>query len=272
MPLKDSSILVLGLDASTSAVARLFLLSGFAVALLQPEAPRTLCRKMDFSDSWHEGSASLDGVEARRATSNAVFLSGLRSRAFIPLLTNPLAEVVERWPWDALVDGRLPEERRYEKIKGRADLTIALGGPAVAGEDYDLVIDVDGPDPGAVIRSGPARAPSSGSDVAKFARVVASKAGVFEAIANIGDLIDEGAVLGMIGDAIVSAPAPGRLRGLRRAGSFVVGSDLVAEIRRDPKAAFSGCERNVLAISRAVLFAVEMELAGIKPISLDDIF
>ncbi len=272
MPLNDSSILVLGLDATASVVARLFLLSGFAVALLQPEAPRTLRRKMDFSDAWHEGAASLEGVEARRATSSAVLLSGLRNRAFIPLLTKPLAEVAERWPWDALIDVRPAEERRYEKIKGRADLTIALGAPAIAGEDYDLVIEMDGPDPGAVIRSGLARTPSSSRDVAKFMQVMASRAGIFEMIADIGDVVDAGVVLGRIGDTIVSARGPGRVRGLQRAGNFVVANEEVAEIARDPTAVVSGCDRNSLAIARAVLFAVEMELGGIKPISLGDLF
>jgi xanthine dehydrogenase accessory factor len=269
---KDSSILVLGVGAAASAIARMFLLSGFAVALHQTEAPRALCRKMDFSDAWHEGEAMLDGVEARRATSSAMFLAGLRNRAFIPLLTNPLAEVLERWPWEALIDVRPAEERRYEKIRGRADLTIALGGPAVAGEDYDLVIEVDGPDPGAVIRNGPARASSNNWKAGRFMHVMASKAGIFEGLAQIGGLLDDGTPLGRVGDVLFSAPAPGRLRGLYRTGSFVVANEIVAEIAHDPSAVVSGCDRAVLSIARAVLFAVEMELSGIKPISPGDFF
>jgi xanthine dehydrogenase accessory factor len=40
------------------------------------------------------------------------FLIGLGNRMFIPVLTHPLAEVVERWPWDVIVDARAPGERR----------------------------------------------------------------------------------------------------------------------------------------------------------------
>ena len=203
---------------------------------------------------------------------SAVFLAGLRNRAFIPLLARPLAEVVERWPWDALIDVRPAEERRYEKITGRADLTVALGAPAVAGEGYDLVIEMDGPDPGAVIRSGPARLASRDRNAETFARVTAPKAGLFDAIAEIGDSVEAGAALGRIGDAMVIAPEAGRLRGLHRDANFVVANDPIAEIARDPRAVVSGCDRNSLAIARATLFAVEMELAGIKPISLGDLF
>ncbi len=270
--MKDASVLVHGLDPTASAVARLLLLSGFAVALHQSDPPTSLSRKMDFSDTWHEGVRRLDGVEARRVNNSADFLSGLRSRMFIPLLTQPMADVVARWPWDATIDVRSQDERRREKISRDAGLTIALGAPAVAGVDCDLIIDAYGPDPGAVIRSGPASPGRRGQGADRMARAAATKAGVFTTTLIIGEIVESGAPLGDVGGMMVRAPASGRIRGLQRSGRAVFPREVVAEIARDTLASVSGCDRANQAIARAVVFAVEMELSGVTPLSFDDLF
>jgi xanthine dehydrogenase accessory factor len=156
----QTCVLVFGIDETASAVARMLLLSGYSVAIHQPAPPTTLRRKMAFADAWCDGASMLDGVQACRADLSSDFLIGLGNRMFIPVLTYPLAEVVERWPWDVIVDAQAPGERRRERIKSYAELTIALGPGPVAGADCDLVIETFGPDVGAIIRSGAARTPS----------------------------------------------------------------------------------------------------------------
>ena len=126
-------VLVFGIDETASAVARMLLLSGYSVAIHQPAPPTTLRRKMAFADAWYDGAAMLDGVQARRADLSSDFLIGLGNRMFIPVLTHPLAEVVERWPWDVIIDAQPPRERRRERIKSYAELTIALGPGLIAG-------------------------------------------------------------------------------------------------------------------------------------------
>src|SRR5208337_2913547 len=156
----QACILVFGIDETASAVARMLLLSGYAVAIHQPAPPTLLRRKMAFADAWYDGASMLDGVQARRADLSSDFLIGLSNRMYIPVLTHPLAEVVERWPWDVIIDAQTPGERLRAPIKSHAEMTIALGPGPIAGVDCDLVIETFGPDPGATLRSGAARSPS----------------------------------------------------------------------------------------------------------------
>jgi len=89
----QACILVFGIDETASAVARMLLLSGYAVAIHQPAPPTLLCRKMAFADAWYDGASMLDGVQARRADLSSDFLIGLSNRMYIPVLTHPLAKL-----------------------------------------------------------------------------------------------------------------------------------------------------------------------------------
>ena len=157
----QACILVFGIDETASAVARMLLLSGYAVAIHQPAPPTLLRRKMAFADAWYDGASMLDGVQARRADLSSDFLMvALSNRMYIPVLTHPLAEVVQRWPWDVIIDAQTPGERLRAPIKSHAEMTIALGPGPIAGIDCNIVIETFGPDPGATLRSGAAPCPS----------------------------------------------------------------------------------------------------------------
>lgn len=151
-------VLVYGLDETASAVARMLLLAGHAVAMHELSPPAVLRRKMAFSDAWYDGAAALDSVEARRADRDADLLMGFRGGAYIPVLTHPLIDVVGRWPWDVIVDARQDPEAKDKRRRSDAGLTIVLGPGATAGSDCDLVIETAGADPGAIVRNGRAKA------------------------------------------------------------------------------------------------------------------
>ena len=138
---EETCILVCGIGETASAVARRLFAEDRAVAIHQATPPRTLRRKMAFSDAWFDGAASLDGVEARRADLSSEFLLGLRARQLIPVLTQRFSDVVERWPWDVIVTARGEDDPPGEYLADLADLTIGLGGGFVAGKDCDIVIE-----------------------------------------------------------------------------------------------------------------------------------
>jgi len=140
---------------------------------------------------------------------------------YIPVLTHPLAEVVERWPWDVIIDAQTPGERLRAPIKSHAEMTIALGPGPIAGVDCDLVIETFGPDPGATLRSGAARSPSRHErdkmlDDAHPA--VSLETGIFTTGRIIGETVAEHEPLGTIGAIPVVSPVAGRIRGLQRSG------------------------------------------------------
>ncbi|QBR70349.1 hypothetical protein CU048_02605 [Beijerinckiaceae bacterium] len=268
----QACILIFGIDETASAVARMLLLSGYAVAIHQPTPPTQLRRKMTFVDAWYDDASMLDGVQARRADLSSDFLIGLGNRMFIPILTHPLGEVVERWPWDVIIDAQTPGERRFERIKSHAELTIALGPGPIAGLDCDLVIETFGPDVGAIVRSGRAgsNAPTERDKIPNDAHSsIASETGIFTTGKIIGETVSVEEPLGFIGSTPVTSPVAGRILGLQRNGRAVVAGTAVAEIATKANTQVSGSGKTDQLIARGVVFAIEMELAGWTPVSLD---
>jgi xanthine dehydrogenase accessory factor len=268
-PMTDqTSVLVCGINETASAVARMLLLSGYAVAMHQPTPPTTLRRKMSFADAWHDGASMLDGVQARRADLSSDFLIGLRNRMFIPVLIQTFGNV-ERWAWDVIVDAKTPRERR-EPIELHAGLTIALGPGPVAGVDCDLVIEVFGPNAGAIIRSGAARLAREKNAVRDGTQhAVAPETGIFRTGRITGEVLAADEPLGLIGATPVHSPVAGRIRGLQRDGRSVSAGEAVADIVTSSSAQVSGIERIDQMIARGVVFAIETELNGLAPVSLD---
>jgi xanthine dehydrogenase accessory factor len=250
-------VIVCGVNELASAVARRLRLADFAVAMHEACPPRVLRRKMAFSDAWYDGAAALDGVEARRADSNADFIAGLRSGSFIPLLSHPLQDVVGRWPWDVVVDVRGDAGPR--QLSGTAELTVAVGRGAVAGRDCDLVIETAGPDPGAVLREGSAHGGIE-LDVRAAELVRVPVGGVFRARRMIGERVPAGAMLGAIDVTPVTVARAGRIRGLQRSPWSVKPGEAVAELIADDGGPVSGSARLHREIARAVAFAIDVEL------------
>lgn len=261
------SVLVCGIDELASAVARTLLLAGHAVALHQAGPPGVLRRKMSFCDAWFEGVATLGGVEARRVTRDADLLAGLRGGMFIPLLTLPRLAEVGRWPWDAVVDARGGGPGDAADRTGLdAELCLVLGPGGSAGVDCDLVMEVGGIDPGALVRAGAARAGPRG--FAAYDRpVVAPVGGVFSSLRTIGEAVRAGEMIGLVGTALVSAPCDGRLRGLLRPGCTVAAGAPVAEVVAAPQVQVSGVDRGDAMIARAVDFTLTLESEGLDPLA-----
>jgi xanthine dehydrogenase accessory factor len=268
----ELSVLVFGIDELASAIAHKLHLDGHAVALHQAPAPTTIRRRMAFSDGWHDGSVTLDGVEARRCDQSKPFLAGLSSGQFIPILADPLEDAMARWPWDIVVDAR-PADGGRERIKDLAELTIGVGAGFVAGETCHFVIDTRGRDPGAILRHGSMAKPSPKRDdpFADACLVVNEEAGPFHVSRFIGESVSRGDILGFAGTRALEAPIAGRLRGLARDGAQLESGCAAADIATSPRAEVVGmCLRDRL-VARSVAFVIEMERGGWEPVSLESL-
>lgn len=265
----DISILVCGIGEMASSIARRLFAEGYAVAIHQETPPRTLWRSMAFADAWFDGRAELDGFEARCVEKKMEFLYGLRGRSFIPVLRRPFADVVEMWSWDVVV-AAADSSLKPQLLKNQADITIGLGPAFTAGDDCDMVMEVDGPNPGEIIKSGraPERRPRGmTADFADGCPVLTPVAGRFGSAAIIGTAVEAGALLGFIGDMPVPAPVAGKLRGLVRPGVDVAAGATIAEIAAVPHC-LRAVKRNQL-VARSVAFAIEMEIGGWTPVPFE---
>jgi xanthine dehydrogenase accessory factor len=265
----DTSVLVCGIGEIASAVARRLFAEGYAVAIHQQTPPRTLWRGMAFADAWFDGGARMDGFEARCVEKKMEFLYGLRGRSFIPVLRRPFADVVDMWSWDIVVAA--PDSGLKPRLlKSQADITIGLGPAFTAGHDCDMVLEIDGPNPGAIIKSGraPERRPLGADvDFADGCPVITAMTGRFTSVAIIGEAVESGELLGFVGSVLVPAPLAGKLRGLLRPGIDVAAGATVAEIA-PVSHSLRAVRRNQL-IARSVSFAIEMEIGGWTPVPFE---
>jgi xanthine dehydrogenase accessory factor len=265
----DTSILVCGIGEIGSAIARRLFAEGYAVALHQETPPRTLWRGMSFANAWFDGGAELDGFEARCVEKKMEFLYGLRGRGFIPVLRRPFAEAVDMWSWD-VVAATQDSGLKPRLLKNQADTTIGLGPAFVAGDDCDMVVEIDGLNPGEIIGSGraPERRPRGIEvDFADGCPVITPVAGRFSSVAMIGAAVTEGELLGFVGGMPVLAPLAGKLRGLVRPGIDVAAGAAVAEIA-PVSHSLRAIKRHQL-IARSVSFAIEMEISGWTPVPFE---
>ncbi len=220
---------------------------------------------MTFSDAWYDGAACLDSVEARRIDVSSEFLLGLRTRSFIPLLRGRFSDVLERWPWDVIVAVQEEREPRPSSLSNLTELGIGLGSGFTAGVDCDLVVDVEGIDPGAIIRQGDIRRAGRNVEDARaleFYEVSAVKNGLFFPNVAIGDVVDRDAVLGFVGDAAIASPIGGRIKGVARHGLATLEGAPIVEIARSKSAQVSGVSPKSQLVSRGAAFAIEMDSEG----------
>ncbi len=269
MTTHEKTVLVCGIGERASAVTRRLASEGYAVAIHQESPPKTLRRRMSFSDAWFDVQASLDGFTARRADTSSEFLLGLQSRRFIPVLTQRFSDVAGRWPWNVIVATAEEEEPPLGPLLDLAELTIGIGADFVAGRDCHLVIQTEGPDPGAIIRHGTtSRFPETSREETR--KVLADFSGVFRANQTIGSAVEAGDTLGFINSFPIAAPIAGRIKGMARKGLAVRAGAPLAELCASGGGRVAGVDDRSSLISRGVAFAIEAELEGWAPLSFEN--
>lgn len=228
-----------------------------------PPHPR---RGMAFTDAHFDGSCTLEGVFAKRATGVDRLGKMLACGGALPVSDAPFEEVLAAVSPEVLVDARMHKHETPEPLRGLAPLAIGLGPGFVAGENADIVIETAwGESLGEVIRSGAARAysgePRAIGGHGRERYVYAPAEGVVRTARAIGDRVREGDTVATVGDSPVRAPLGGILRGLTHDGAFVRPGAKIVEVdpRGDPAAAFGVGERP-RRIASGVVAAAEAQL------------
>jgi xanthine dehydrogenase accessory factor len=243
-------VLVRGVGDVGSAVAAVLFRAGYRVALHDEPAPATPRRGMAFTDAVFDGTATLDGLIARRVESPAELRHALNMGKALPVSVRPFSEILHATDWQAVIDARMRKRAVPEGQRGIAPLTIGLGPNFVAGDNVDLAIETSwGDNLGAVIEAGSTLPlageprPIGGIGRARF--VYAPIAGRFDTSARIGDRVGENAVLASIAGVALHAPIAGVLRGLTRDGVAVAARTKMIEVdpRGDSAGAFGLGER-----------------------------
>ncbi|MCX7919887.1 MAG: selenium-dependent molybdenum cofactor biosynthesis protein YqeB [bacterium] len=241
-----------GGDIGTGVAHRLFQ-AGFPVIVIDLPQPTAVRRTVSFCEAIYQGEIEVEHVIARLFPSKhrcGVFANKLKNNSsvelltlityleqheFVPVIIDPdasgkivtqiIAILREKYTRIVLIDAILAKRNLGTK-RSDANLVIGLGPGFIAGIDTHCVIETKrGPNLGKIITTGTTEpntgipAPILGITEQRVIR--APTYGMFSAQAQIGQLVQQGDILGNINGVNVYAPISGLLRGLIHSGLIV---------------------------------------------------
>ena len=261
MPNHSSLILVRGGGDLASGVILRLHRSGLEVVVCELPRPLAVRRTVSFAEAVYEGAHTVEGVTARLTQPDrcpAVLEAGE-----IPVIVDPEAEILSRFPFLVVVDARLIK-KTIEPLPVKVPFHIGLGPGFHAGEDCDAIIETRRSHTlGRVYWHGSAQA-DSGQPEGDPRRVLrASADGIFVGHKRICEPCEPGALIGQIESEVddqesqIIAPLGGVLRGLIRDGIRVTKGLKIGDI--DPRGDASACllvSDKAFAIGGGVLEAI----------------
>ena len=233
---KDDIIIVRGGgDIASGAIQKLYR-SGFKVLVLETETPSAIRRKVAFCEAVYEKKIEIEGIKAR-LVANDEEIQDCWNSDILPVMIDSRGKVIERLKPLAVVDGILAKQNFGTK-RSMAPITVALGPGFSAPEDVDIVIEtMRGHNLGRIIEEGRASENTGVPGViAGFGieRVIYSDySGVITNIEKIGNVVEKGDIIAVVGNNEIYASISGVLRGIIRDGYKVKKGLKIADI--DPR-------------------------------------
>lgn len=224
-----------GGDIASGAIQKLYR-SGFKVLVSETETPSAIRRKVAFCEAVYEKEIEIEGIKAR-LVANDEEIQDCWDSDIVPVMVDSRGKVIERLKPLAVVDGILAKQNFGTK-RSMAPITIALGPGFSAPEDVDIVIEtMRGHNLGRIIEEGRASENTGVPGIiAGFGieRVIYSDySGIITNIEKIGNVVEKGDIIAIVGDNKIYASISGVLRGIIRDGYKVKKGLKIADI--DPR-------------------------------------
>jgi xanthine dehydrogenase accessory factor len=232
--------------------------AGFRIVMTELSQPTAIRRSVAFCEAVFDGRQTVEGVTARLC--DPADLDGVLGEGCIAVVVDPRSAIRAQAAPLVAVDAILAK-RNLGTTRDFAPIVIGCGPGFQAGDDVDAVIEtMRGHELGRVILSGRAQEDTGvpgeigGRTAERILRAPA--AGSVTLARRIGDLVERGDLVMTVGDAPVTAPLAGCIRGLIREGLIVASGLKVGDI--DPRGQARYCfvvSDKARAIGRAVLEA-----------------
>lgn len=266
LSLTDARVVIKGAGDLASGVAFRLWRAGFPVVMTELAQPLAIRLGAVFAQAVYAGKINLEGIEAQRVDNPAQAEAALEADV-IPVLVDATPETIAALRPEVIVDGIMAKRNTSTAITD-APLVIALGPGFVAGRDVHAVIETSrGHYLGRVLWEGAAQVntgvPGEIGGQSHKRVVYPPCAGIFRAALAIGDLVNEGDMLGSVDDTPVLARTSGVVRGLLHDGLPVTPAIKVADV--DPRGVVAHCfsvSDKSLAIGGGALEAVVAHLTG----------
>jgi xanthine dehydrogenase accessory factor len=250
-----------------SGVALRLRRAGLRVVITELLDPLVVRRTVSFAQAVYDGTATVEGETARLVASMKEAILVLKNGE-IPVSVDPDCKLLEELKFNSsqdvrivLIDARMTK-RGSDLGIGAADLVIGLGPGFIAGENCHAVIETHrGHFLGRVLWQG---SPETDTGVPEgFGgsfrdRVLRAPAeGIFRSPRQIGDHLEPGELIAVVGEKPLVAPFAGVLRGLLSPGRRVSLGLKVGDLdpRDDPRLCTFVSEKS-LAVGGGVLEAI----------------
>jgi xanthine dehydrogenase accessory factor len=266
--LAERLVVVRGGGDLGSGVALRLWRAGFDVVIAECAKPVAVRRTVSFSESVYEGSSRVE--EAVGHLTGAGSAEEILRAGHIAVIIDPTLAALPVLQSCVIVDAILAK-RNVGTSVDMASLVVGLGPGFFAGRDVHAVVETNrGPHLGRVIWDGGAE-PNTGEPGLvggkSSTRVLrAPRDGKLTVARQIGDMVEEEAVVAAVAGTEVLAPFRGMVRGLMREGSEVTRGMKIGDIdpRRDRELCCLVSDK-ALAVAGGVLEAVLMQSSGRKP-------
>ncbi|MCP4721535.1 MAG: EF2563 family selenium-dependent molybdenum hydroxylase system protein [Desulfobacteraceae bacterium] len=261
LPIKELVIAIKGGGEMATGVATTLFQANFKhIFMMEIENPRAVRRRVSFCEAVHEGTATVEGVKAKKV----VGIDGIRSAwesNCIPVLVDPDWNTIKVIHPHVVVDGIIAK-KNLGTDSSQAPLVIGLGPGFEAGGDVHMVIETNrGHNLGRVILEGSPE-PNTGipGSIGGFTRERVLRApcsGIFKSFLTLGASINKNDVIGHVDNQPVVAQINGILRGLIKNPARVKERLKIGDI--DPRGNTEYCttvSEKVRAVGGSVLQAI----------------
>ena len=208
------NIWIQGAGELASGVAVRLVRSGYRVVLAETERPLAVRRLVSFSEAVYSGRTSVEDVPGALVEPSSVkFRSGS-----VEVVVDPDGLLIPDLEVGAVVDARMTKKPPESLPLGKVPL-LGLGPGFTCGRDADLIIETHREARlGLVISTGSAAANTGEAGLVggqTGLRVLrAPAAGCLNPLFEIGEIVEEGMVLGHVGGMPVISGLSGMIRGL----------------------------------------------------------
>ncbi|WP_411680936.1 selenium-dependent molybdenum cofactor biosynthesis protein YqeB [Clostridium thailandense] len=210
--------------------------SGFKVLVLEVEKPTSIRRNVAFSEAVYDGQTVVEHTKAVLVKGKNEIIKAWEDNV-IPVAIDGEGELINIIKPDVLVDAILAK-KNLGTNKEMAPITIALGPGFNAGVDVDVVIEtMRGHNLGRLIFKGYALentgTPGMIGGYSKERVIYSNCDGRIKNIKKIGEHVEVGEVVAVVGKQKIRSVIPGILRGIIRDGSIIFNGLKIGDV--DPR-------------------------------------
>ncbi|MGL4548873.1 selenium-dependent molybdenum cofactor biosynthesis protein YqeB [Eubacterium aggregans] len=252
-------VIIKGAGEMATGVAHRLHQSGFEIIMTDLTQPTTIRRRVPFSRAIGEGKAEIEGVVARRTSSDEI--GAVLENGDIAVVPSRDGSWYGSGQGCILVDAVMAKYNTGTAITD-GDLVIALGPGFEVLEDCHAVVEASrGHHLGKVYYQGcalaPPELPERNNGPRELRMLRAPGSGLFYPLKEIGQRVEEGEIIAQTGDLHVAARVSGILRGILPKGTLVHHGMKAGEIDPDcqPEDCFT-ISAEARAVGGAVLEAI----------------